>query len=217
MARVGILSDTHGRLSLQACACLAECDYLIHAGDIGDPGILRELSRYAPVVAVLGNNDYTQDYGGRIKRFAQLSIEGVQFYVGHFPRDVRPGFSTRATAGGGAAMSAVPAWEGGAVTGDAVHTVSEGGAATPASRVPLASRSEGVVMGEGAAAVYVHGHVHYPVLLWGEEAGPASLLVCPGSVSFPRMGSVASVAFVDVSAACVLDAWVESLDGIRLM
>jgi uncharacterized protein len=31
---------------------------ILHAGDIGDEGILAELSRLAPVTAVVGNNDH---------------------------------------------------------------------------------------------------------------------------------------------------------------
>ncbi|MEG2459348.1 MAG: metallophosphoesterase family protein, partial [Raoultibacter sp.] len=44
---VGILSDTHGRLPVAVFAALEECDYLIHAGDIGAPRILRELETIA--------------------------------------------------------------------------------------------------------------------------------------------------------------------------
>ena len=43
MKTVGVISDTHGRLDERAFAELADCDHIIHAGDIGDPAILREL------------------------------------------------------------------------------------------------------------------------------------------------------------------------------
>lgn len=33
------------------------CDYIVHAGDIGDATILTKLSAIAPVTAVRGNND----------------------------------------------------------------------------------------------------------------------------------------------------------------
>lgn len=177
MTRVGILSDTHGRLTLAALGALVECDYIIHAGDIGNPEILAELQEYAPVTAVLGNNDYSQDYNGKLRRFDQVTIDGVSFFVGHFPRDVRPEVIVRHANG------------------------------------------EDVLAGNGAqgAQVCVHGHIHYPVLLRGEQAAPAQLVVCPGSVSFPRMGFPASVAFVEVCDGAVTDAWIEGLDGKRLM
>ncbi len=88
MTLVGVISDTHGRLDMQAYAALADCDHIIHAGDIGGPDILRELETLAPVTAVLGNNDY-DEYGESVGRYAHSVIDGVKFLVAHYPRDVR--------------------------------------------------------------------------------------------------------------------------------
>ena len=41
MTVIGIISDTHGQLSEAAYAALADSDHIIHAGDIGNPPILR--------------------------------------------------------------------------------------------------------------------------------------------------------------------------------
>lgn len=95
MKRVGILSDTHGRLSDQAYAALVGSDHIIHAGDIGDPAILRELETIAPVTAVLGNNDF-DEYGEHVRRFAHPVIDGVRFLVAHYPRDVKISFAGNA-------------------------------------------------------------------------------------------------------------------------
>jgi putative phosphoesterase len=57
MPRIGLLSDTHGLLRPEALAFLRGSDYIIHAGDIGNPDILEELAAIAPVSAVRGNND----------------------------------------------------------------------------------------------------------------------------------------------------------------
>lgn len=92
MTIVGILSDTHGELPAKAFEALAECDYLIHAGDIGGPDILAQLESLAPTTAVLGNNDF-DEYGSRVERFAHPVIDGVRFLVAHYPRDVRIGFN----------------------------------------------------------------------------------------------------------------------------
>lgn len=92
MVTVGILSDTHGTLPAAASAALADCDHIIHAGDICDPGILDELRAYAPVTAVLGNNDF-DEYGESVRRFAHPVIDGVRFLVAHYPSDVRIGFN----------------------------------------------------------------------------------------------------------------------------
>jgi putative phosphoesterase len=55
--RVGLISDTHGLLRPEATAFLQGCDCIIHGGDIGDPRILEQLAKLAPVTAVRGNND----------------------------------------------------------------------------------------------------------------------------------------------------------------
>jgi putative phosphoesterase len=54
---IGLISDTHGLLRPEALDALRGSDFIIHAGDIGDPQILRELSHLAPVTAVRGNID----------------------------------------------------------------------------------------------------------------------------------------------------------------
>lgn len=89
---IGVISDTHGTLDPRAYAALADCDAIIHAGDIGGPDILRELETLAPVHAVLGNNDYPE-YGSSVGRFAHFTLDGVKFLVAHYPKDVRITFA----------------------------------------------------------------------------------------------------------------------------
>jgi putative phosphoesterase len=57
MLRIGLISDTHGLLRPQASVFLRGCDHILHAGDIGDAGILDALRAIAPLTAVRGNND----------------------------------------------------------------------------------------------------------------------------------------------------------------
>lgn len=90
--RIGIISDTHGSLDPRAYAALADCDHIIHAGDIGGPSVLCELETLAPVTAVLGNNDF-DEYGSAAGHFAHPVLEGVRFLVGHKPGDVRVSFA----------------------------------------------------------------------------------------------------------------------------
>jgi putative phosphoesterase len=85
---VGVLSDTHGRLPMAACAALADCDVIVHAGDICGLDILTELRSLAPVHAVLGNNDFPE-YGSGVQRFAQFELAGLRFLVAHYPQDIR--------------------------------------------------------------------------------------------------------------------------------
>lgn len=86
--RVGVISDTHGRLHHQAYEALADCDHILHAGDIGDPAVIRELETLAPVTAVLGNNDFPE-YGKDVGRYANVELDGVRFLMAHYPQDVR--------------------------------------------------------------------------------------------------------------------------------
>lgn len=54
---VGLISDTHGLLRAEALALMRGSDLIVHAGDVGDPGILSALAAVAPLVAVRGNVD----------------------------------------------------------------------------------------------------------------------------------------------------------------
>lgn len=88
MARIGVISDTHGVLPVEAFNALADCEHIIHAGDICGPEIICDLQALAPVTAVLGNNDFNE-YGSSVRRFARPVVDGVRFLVAHYPRDVR--------------------------------------------------------------------------------------------------------------------------------
>jgi putative phosphoesterase len=54
---IGLISDTHGLLRPSALRAMQGAELIIHAGDVGDPGILEELKKIAPVVVVRGNVD----------------------------------------------------------------------------------------------------------------------------------------------------------------
>ena len=79
---VGVISDTHGLLRPEALAALRGADYIIHAGDIGDPAILTQLGKLAPVTAVRGNADRE----GRAKKIPAtnvLEVHGMTIYILH--------------------------------------------------------------------------------------------------------------------------------------
>lgn len=57
LARIGLISDTHGLLRKEAVEALRGSELILHAGDVGKPEILEELRKIAPVVAVRGNVD----------------------------------------------------------------------------------------------------------------------------------------------------------------
>jgi putative phosphoesterase len=54
---VGVISDTHGLLRPQAVAALRGANMIIHAGDVGNPDVIKALEDVAPTFAVRGNID----------------------------------------------------------------------------------------------------------------------------------------------------------------
>ncbi len=57
MLIIGLISDTHGLVRPEVFDALAGVDLILHAGDVGPPGVLVELATIAPVRAVWGNTD----------------------------------------------------------------------------------------------------------------------------------------------------------------
>ncbi|HXM62879.1 MAG TPA: metallophosphoesterase family protein [Terriglobales bacterium] len=77
-----MISDTHGLLRPEALAALEGSDYIIHAGDIGDPQILDKLATLAPVTAVRGNVD-RGEWAQKIPATNILEIGEISIYVLH--------------------------------------------------------------------------------------------------------------------------------------
>jgi len=81
-ARIGLISDTHGLLRPEALDALRGSDFIVHAGDIGHMGILRELAKLAPVTAVRGNND-NGTWAAGLRETEVLNAGEVFIYVIH--------------------------------------------------------------------------------------------------------------------------------------
>jgi putative phosphoesterase len=86
-ARIGLISDTHNLVRPEALEYLANCDAIIHAGDICDPAVLDALAQIAPVTAVRGNND-TGDWAAALPTHASLTVQQVTILVVHDIADV---------------------------------------------------------------------------------------------------------------------------------
>jgi len=82
MLRVGLISDTHGLLRQEAVDFLRGSDFIVHAGDICEPGILEELRALAPVTAVRGNNDRGA-WAERLREVEFLQVGDVLLYAIH--------------------------------------------------------------------------------------------------------------------------------------
>jgi putative phosphoesterase len=66
----------------EALAALRGSDYIIHAGDVGDPSILRKLGEIAPVTAIRGNVD-RDVWAKKIPATTVLEVGGISIYVLH--------------------------------------------------------------------------------------------------------------------------------------
>ena len=84
---IGVISDTHGLLRPEALATLQGSDYIIHAGDIGDPQILDKLVAIAPLTAVRGNVDHGA-WTRKIPATNVLEIGEISIYVLHNLREL---------------------------------------------------------------------------------------------------------------------------------
>jgi putative phosphoesterase len=85
--RAVVLSDTHlrdagaRRLPDAVYAALGDADAVLHCGDVVERGLLEELTTYAPVHAVLGNNDVT--LRGTLPERLLVELDGVRVGMVH--------------------------------------------------------------------------------------------------------------------------------------
>lgn len=79
---LGIISDTHGLLRPEAMSALRGSDFIIHAGDVGNPTILDQLKTIAPVFAVRGNVD-TEPWTSTLPLTEVVQLHNTSIYVLH--------------------------------------------------------------------------------------------------------------------------------------
>jgi len=79
---IGVISDTHGLLRPEAIESLRGSEYIIHAGDVGSPEILEQLSAIAPVTAVRGNVDQGA-WSRNLPETQVLQLGGISIYILH--------------------------------------------------------------------------------------------------------------------------------------
>jgi putative phosphoesterase len=84
---IGVISDTHGLLRPEAVEALRSSDLIVHAGDIGNPSILDELAKLAPVRAIRGNID-TEAWSRKLPETDVVEIGDVSIYVLHNVHDL---------------------------------------------------------------------------------------------------------------------------------
>ena len=86
-ARILVVADTHvrrgsgRRLPDPVYELLDQVDAVWHAGDVLVPELLHELEGFAPVTAVLGNNDH--ELAGQLPDRVEEVVEGVRLAMVH--------------------------------------------------------------------------------------------------------------------------------------
>ena len=85
---VVVLADTHAPRRWRVCPPrvaehLRTADRILHAGDVCTAAVLAELAEYAPVTAVLGNNDGPDVAEWGAPRTAELDLDGLKVSMVH--------------------------------------------------------------------------------------------------------------------------------------
>jgi uncharacterized protein len=83
-----VLSDTHAPRRWKSCppavaAQLRTAGLILHAGDVCIAPVLDELAQYAPVTAVVGNNDGPDVAAWGAAETAELAVEGLRIAMIH--------------------------------------------------------------------------------------------------------------------------------------
>ncbi|MDR1848263.1 MAG: metallophosphatase family protein [Bacteroidales bacterium] len=95
MTRLGIMSDSHGRVPPQVYTFFQNVDIILHCGDIGSADVLAELQHFKKTIAVCGNIDSKIDFPS-LKDLLTFNIEGVKVlmthiggYPSHYPAAIK--------------------------------------------------------------------------------------------------------------------------------
>lgn len=86
--RIAVLSDTHGPRHWKRCPDavaeqLQEVELILHAGDVCTVAVLEELSAFAPVRTVLGNNDGPDVAAWGAPETAEFELAGLPVAMIH--------------------------------------------------------------------------------------------------------------------------------------
>ena len=85
--KLGIISDTHGVLREEVIEYLQECNYIIHAGDVGNKDIIDKLDSIAKTFVVRGNND-KDEWGLTLPEYREIEMDEILIYLVHDKADI---------------------------------------------------------------------------------------------------------------------------------
>lgn len=81
MKRIGVLSDTHGKLREEVVKILRGCDVILHAGDINTQKVMESLREIAPLYIVRGNAD--KEWAEGLPESLTEEICGLRVFMVH--------------------------------------------------------------------------------------------------------------------------------------
>jgi hypothetical protein len=84
---IGVVSDTHGYYDPALDALFVGAAHIVHAGDVGDLGILARLRGLAPLTAVAGNTDLPH-FGDQLPWEAEVQAAGLRILVCHIGKSL---------------------------------------------------------------------------------------------------------------------------------
>ena len=79
---IGIILDTHVKITKKALEALRGSELIIHAGDVGGSEVLDALQEIAPVYAVRGNTD-RERWAQKLPMTHVVEVGDMLFYVIH--------------------------------------------------------------------------------------------------------------------------------------
>ncbi|MBR1768980.1 MAG: metallophosphoesterase family protein [Bacteroidales bacterium] len=100
MTRIGVMSDSHGRVAPEIFEFFKDVDIILHAGDIGSEEVLQKLREFKKVTAVYGNCD-NRYIDAEVKGLLSFRIEQTNIlmthiggYPKHYDKDIIPYFAS---------------------------------------------------------------------------------------------------------------------------
>jgi len=79
---IGVISDTHDKLSISAQNAFQKTDLIIHAGDIDSKDVLDKLESIAPTIAVRGNMDFKPGVNS-LNKTETIQVGDVTIHIRH--------------------------------------------------------------------------------------------------------------------------------------
>jgi hypothetical protein len=77
--KIGVISDTHNYFDPKIPQLFEGVEHILHGGDVGQPWLIMELEKIAPVTAVVGNTDS----GLPLRETEVIELAGRKFLLHH--------------------------------------------------------------------------------------------------------------------------------------